>query len=219
MATEAQIRANQSNARKSTGPRTPEGKARSAQNGRIHGLCAQTMILTSLEEREDFMGRIDEISKQYRFEHALKQTLVYAIASAEHQIHFINRIKRGVVANLCETVPTYTDSDPYVAVTRLLSEAFFRDLSRNDVLTKLNRYEVEQHRILYRAVTTLEALYDRYRESAPAVDEANPIPAAPLENKRSEPPPIGSAPPAEANAARGAASHKPKIGLPRPKAA
>lgn len=42
MATAAQIRANRANAERSTGPRTPQGKARSSQNGRRHGFRSAT---------------------------------------------------------------------------------------------------------------------------------------------------------------------------------
>ncbi len=45
MATEAQIEANRANAQKSTGPRTPEGKATVAQNTVKHGLLARTAVL------------------------------------------------------------------------------------------------------------------------------------------------------------------------------
>ncbi len=46
--------ANQANAQHSTGPRTPEGKARAAANSRTHGLCAKDVIISSPEEQTEF---------------------------------------------------------------------------------------------------------------------------------------------------------------------
>jgi hypothetical protein len=51
--TEAQIRANRENAQKSTGPKTPEGKARSSLNAITHGLTGRH-ILTFGEVAEEF---------------------------------------------------------------------------------------------------------------------------------------------------------------------
>ena len=42
---EARLRANRENAKKSTGPRTPEGKQRSSLNGVRHGILAQVIVL------------------------------------------------------------------------------------------------------------------------------------------------------------------------------
>ena len=50
MATEKQIAANRANAPRSTGPRTAEGKARSAENSLVHGLTAQQVVI-SIEDR------------------------------------------------------------------------------------------------------------------------------------------------------------------------
>ena len=52
MATAAQINANQLNARRSTGPRTAEGKAASARNSTTHGLCSKDFVILEGEEQE-----------------------------------------------------------------------------------------------------------------------------------------------------------------------
>ena len=53
MTTEKQLRANRKNAKKSTGPNTPEGKARSSKNALKHGLLARDAVLPG-EDPADF---------------------------------------------------------------------------------------------------------------------------------------------------------------------
>jgi hypothetical protein len=55
MTTECQIASNKRNAHKSTGPKTPEGKARSRANALKHGLAAETLMIDGLEA--DFARR------------------------------------------------------------------------------------------------------------------------------------------------------------------
>ena len=54
MPSTAQIEANQANAQLSTGPRTPEGKIRSARNSLAYGLYASQAILITPEDHDDF---------------------------------------------------------------------------------------------------------------------------------------------------------------------
>jgi hypothetical protein len=61
MTTERQIASNQINARKSTGPTTPQGKARSRANALKHGLAAETLVIDGLEA--DFIERKSEWEK------------------------------------------------------------------------------------------------------------------------------------------------------------
>jgi hypothetical protein len=58
MATEKQICANRLNALKSTGPRTPDGKARSSQNATRHGLLARRLVLRT-EDLSQFQELAD----------------------------------------------------------------------------------------------------------------------------------------------------------------
>ena len=65
MATQAQIDANRINAKKSTGPRTPEGKARSRANALRHGLCG-TAILMDCEQEDEFNEMVDDLLEEWQ---------------------------------------------------------------------------------------------------------------------------------------------------------
>ena len=57
------VNANRANAQKSTGPKTPEGKAKVAGNALRHGLCASNFVILTEdvgqfnEYRQSYMGR------------------------------------------------------------------------------------------------------------------------------------------------------------------
>src|ERR1035438_5684400 len=69
-----QLAANRANAAQSTGPRSPEGKSRSAQNSRKHGFTASTFAVVRLEEldevarlREDLIAVYQPVNSQELF--------------------------------------------------------------------------------------------------------------------------------------------------------
>ena len=78
MATEAQIKANQENAKKSTGPATSEGKQRSSMNAMIHGIFSKIPLLPG-ENPEQFKLLEDEIIKAYQPTDAMECHLVQRI--------------------------------------------------------------------------------------------------------------------------------------------
>jgi hypothetical protein len=65
MASPAQIKANKANAQRSRGPRTPEGKTRSARNATSHGLSAADVIVFPGEEQA-FTDLRDSLAKDLR---------------------------------------------------------------------------------------------------------------------------------------------------------
>ena len=72
--TDKQLAANRANAAQSTGPRSPEGKARSAQNSRKHGFTASTFAVVRLEDldevarlREDAIAVYQPVNSQELF--------------------------------------------------------------------------------------------------------------------------------------------------------
>jgi len=79
MATQPQIQANRQNAQKSTGPRTPEGKAAVAQNALKHGLCARRDVVIT-ESQADFdlhrSALLDELAPQGPMESILADRIV-----------------------------------------------------------------------------------------------------------------------------------------------
>jgi hypothetical protein len=64
MATLKQIEANRRNALKSTGPKTPEGKAAVSMNALKHGLRARTIVLPN-ENIEEFHQLCDDLEAEW----------------------------------------------------------------------------------------------------------------------------------------------------------
>jgi hypothetical protein len=80
MATDAQIAANRRNALRSTGPRTPEGKARSSRNHLVHGLLAKGLI--EGESQEEFLAVYEDFHAEYDPQTRSEEALVERIALA-----------------------------------------------------------------------------------------------------------------------------------------
>src|SRR5260370_35651400 len=83
--------ANQANAQHSTGPKTPEGKAKSAENSRTHGFCSKENLVAA-EDKEEF----DQMAEGYQVdlspEGEIEQTLANEIVSAAWQLRRMRRM-------------------------------------------------------------------------------------------------------------------------------
>jgi hypothetical protein len=81
MPSDARTEANRANAQKSTGPRTPEGKARSSRNAFDHGLCSVQLAVKPGQEdefNEMQVGLYEEILPIGGLEDELFKALIHA---------------------------------------------------------------------------------------------------------------------------------------------
>jgi hypothetical protein len=93
MATLKQIDANRRNALRSTGPRTPEGKAAVSMNALKHGLRARTVVLPS-ENAEEFHQLCDDLEAEWQPQSRSEQFYVEQMAVSQWKL---NRMEIGEV--------------------------------------------------------------------------------------------------------------------------
>jgi hypothetical protein len=120
MATQSQILANRLNAQKSTGPRTPQGKAVASQNSVKHGLRAENDVIIS-ESEADF-----DLFRQ-QFLNELKPTSPVESFLAERIVSLSWRLKRaGRFQNQAiNTLNVKQTNDPF----KKLTESLYRNVA------------------------------------------------------------------------------------------
>ena len=100
MSSEKQIAANRMNARRSTGPNTSGGKARSRMNAWKHGLRAEKVVIAG-EDAEDLQAIQRELWEEHQPAPGMESLLVERLA------HYAWRMRRALVfeAALLEEAP------------------------------------------------------------------------------------------------------------------
>ena len=90
-----QVFANRRNARKSTGPRTEEGKQHSRCNAVRHGLTAETVI-GALEDAEDYKAFEAAVMADYDAQSAVERELVLRLASLLWRLRRATAMETGL---------------------------------------------------------------------------------------------------------------------------
>jgi hypothetical protein len=188
---ERRLAANKANAQKSTGPKTPEGKARSSQNAVRHGLSATTFIVFNedLEEytelREDYMCRF---APRDRVEIDLIERMVHAAWNLRRTWNLENEtINLQMFRMEGALEKEYIDMPE-----RSRLAAAFEELAKQPALPLLHRYEARQSGEYQRALKTFLDL----RKSVPL---APPGPLRGVPEQIQAPPTAAPEPPAKTN--------------------
>ena len=176
MATRAQIKANGNNAKKSTGPRTTEGKSRASKNALKHGLLARDTVLPG-EDPADFDSQLTALEADIQPANSLEFELVRQIADTQWRMRRLTRLETGFIAAAVDETRRHAEKHRpdtlrpgYDGETMLLGSAM---LDRTQAFVHLALYDGHLSRRFFRAVKQLADLRRderKARESRPSVD-------------------------------------------------
>jgi hypothetical protein len=190
--TQAQIDANRENAKKSTGPRTAEGKAASSRNRLLHGLRANKHILVD-ENPEDFLILLHDHLDRFQPIGDGEEKLVLRIAAAQWRLDRTLPMEAAIYRERLRKVAAQDQYEQKVyaqekknAVYRgepqppaptlpdrrdVLARAFNIDSADPNSLAKLTRYETSIEHSIDRCLRQLKTFQAARIAATPRPDE------------------------------------------------
>ena len=187
MSSQACIDANRRNAQKSTGPRTPEGKARSSQNALRHGLASISHhSFLAAEDRTAFERMLAGYVRIYQPAHADEVDLLTDAVFCKWR----QQRAWSAEAQLIEMAVALNQHDlqkklPKANVAAQVANGFIHSAEQTQ---PLRRYEAQLHRQYLRNLKELRDLQASRVDLEPTLDdlypddspnEPNPAPALP----------------------------------------
>ncbi|MGH6899447.1 MAG: hypothetical protein ACREJ5_23335 [Geminicoccaceae bacterium] len=146
-ASDARAEASRRNGARSRGPKTPEGKARSARNALKHGLRAQKHVVLADEDAAGFAALEAALADEMAPQGVLQRILVGRIARAAWRL---DRAERLEVELFAERLLSIRDGGPGLAL--------IRDGNGTRSFETLLRYRGAATAELMRSLRTLKAL-------------------------------------------------------------
>src|SRR5215468_5201787 len=113
---EKQLAANRANAARSTGPRTPEGKARSSQNARKHGFTGSTFSVIRLEDVQEIANLKADLVACYQPVNSQELFALERMAITQQAILRTARLESGLCTAALDHALDYT-GNPIVTMT------------------------------------------------------------------------------------------------------
>src|ERR687891_1783428 len=141
----ARAEASRRNGAKSRGPKTAEGKARSAQNALKHGLRAQKHMVLHGESTTAFEALEAALLEELAPEGALQTVLARRVVAAAWRLERAERIESGLFA-----------WNQLGGGGRNLGLALIRDCNNGRAVTTLLRYRGSANAEFWRALRTLQ---------------------------------------------------------------
>ena len=117
-----QLAANRANAAKSTGPRTAEGKARSARNARSHGFTASTFAVVSLEDLDEVAHLKADLTAVYQPVNSQELFALERMALTQQAMLRAARLESGFFTS-CLDAALDGQTSPAMATYRSISKS------------------------------------------------------------------------------------------------
>jgi hypothetical protein len=166
MATEKQTTANRLNAQKSTGPKTPEGRAAVRLNGVTHGLTAETLVLKG-ESESDFKALFESLEAEHEPTTPTEEILVADLAMATWRRRRLYNMEAGFYkVNMKEQA--------YYAEPKILDHnSLLGKVANNygDTMALIGRQEARLERSYYKALHELQRLRKEREANSALVSE------------------------------------------------
>jgi hypothetical protein len=167
------IAANRANSKRSTGPRTPEGKSRSAQNARKHGFTASKFVVVRLEQLDSLANLRDDAVAAYKPQNSQELFAVERIALAQLALLRCAALEAGLHTEAMNEV-AHIDDEPKNLLSPELSQdfdatraqnrsyvlavGFRRVIRKSDAWKLFLRYQAQTERLYRRAIEDFERL-------------------------------------------------------------
>ena len=184
MATEAQTNANRENAKKSTGPRTQQGKVISSRNSLVHGMTSGKFLPPDADPQEFFL-LLDQFRARFQPFDEVEDALVERLAAAEFKMRSVRYLDAGLFHYQAETNPMPEQFNK-AGRSNPLAWSFHADSVAYNSFNKLMRYEGCLQREFSRALRELYIVQDE-RRARFAEAQARPK-LRPARLKKADPP-------------------------------
>jgi hypothetical protein len=158
MASEKQIAANRANAENSTGPKTPEGKAKTRLNAKRDGITGQILTLSE-EDRPIFERLKSELIADLNPKTVMELKLANSIAWDTWRLDRLRAVEMNMYALGTQDAETTVDSDDPQIDAALSAALTFEKQSAKFAL--LSIYEQRLNRVIHK---NLDQLHDRQAE-------------------------------------------------------
>jgi hypothetical protein len=173
---DAQLAANRANSQLSTGPVTPEGRAKSSLNALKHGLSGKTVLLPH-EDAAQYQRELDDCLEMYQPATEEELRLVQSINDCVWRIDRVQRLQLAVhYKGHLEFAEKYADlpaqerahlieADAYLKYEKQLRNLFLQE-------SRIRRIQEKDHAELLR----LQAIRKRQEQAAPPAPLPSPTP-------------------------------------------